>query len=269
MPRGSPANPLAGVAVGSGARRAFAVCRPRGPMTRRDRIRVGEHAPQSIDDEKTSLDAQEETTAGLTSPGARANEATPDSGPPATDVQAVLTVLGRRTPEDAGGRPLDSGAPLSPVRPSSGRTCRGPTSAARSCRRRPSDGRTCRRRASAGRTCRGHTSARRTCRGRNSSRRTWRGRTSVARTWKARTLPTRAWRGRTSPVRTWRGRASRTRTWKGRTSARRTWRARTSAGRTWRGRTTTRKRAGQTSSSRVPRGRSAMEMTTRADSLCL
>ena len=61
---------------------------------------VREHAPQPIRAEKTLGDVHEDPATGPTRPDAEANEATPVSRSPATDVQAVLTVLGRRRTDE-------------------------------------------------------------------------------------------------------------------------------------------------------------------------
>ena len=70
---------------------------------------VREHAAEPAGPEKATVAAQEDAEAGPTSPDAKANGATAARNSPSTDVQAVFTVLGRRTNEYDTDRPLDLG----------------------------------------------------------------------------------------------------------------------------------------------------------------
>jgi len=72
----------------------------RGPIVEILTAFVREHAPQRVRAENKLGDVQEDGPAGPKRQDAEANEATPVSSSPATDVQAVLTVLGRSRTRD-------------------------------------------------------------------------------------------------------------------------------------------------------------------------
>jgi hypothetical protein len=181
----------------------------------------------------------------------------------APDIQAVITVLGRRALP--GGKPQPLRLAHTDLRRADlvgahleGRSSSVPTWSGRTSTTPTWSGRT-----STTPTWRAPTSAAPSWTRRTSAASTWRGRTSKAPTWRGRSWPSLTWRGRASLAPTWRGRSSTTLSWRGRTSTAPTWRARPSKAPTWRGRTSAAPTWRGRAPRQIPRGREVSTGTTQ------